>query len=601
MESSRTSERHRGFLSTANLLKHRRPSNQTSARQADLRLEQMTLPNRKSVNMATKKSSSKYDEYGRPLVYDRETVITICRKLLIGQDLKTICAKPPMPPGLVFLGWVQDHPEARSIYGSVDNFRMDRGLAKEVGVMPASVSEWEGQVRANCERGWPADWIERKYVPPDWNKVYPLLGGPPVWSSESMEAYNDLINGFTQMLEPRDLMELIWTKEAADATWEAARMAREKNALPERKYQQRLQVIAEHQRRTRGGAVETTVAKAATALDHSRGLEGGFKYYAPLDIAQSRSIKRRENALRQIARWRDGLGAKARTLSDKFIAEQALAERYGVAPFLADADTDDTLGEAMEAAPPLPLAGKAADPVPVPLPGEAAGVAPPPASGNEAAEAALALASGGEAAEVAPPLCASDMAVDAAPPLDPGGAAKEAARQLARAADGAPSDEAAAAAPALVCDREAAPPPTPAGDAADPSPPVPLPVEAVEAAPPLVPTGEDADAAPPDEAAEAAPARAPAGELDIDMDSLTKPINWVGWLTGAEKYTWLALEKGAQKSFKQSSTSKKSLVQNLVVDRKVVRPDQVCPELAHYLPAIAEAAPALPASGEAPQ
>jgi hypothetical protein len=46
-------------------------------------------------------------------------------------------------------------------------------------------------------------------------------------------------------------------------------------ALLERKYQQRLKVSAELQRRT--GAPEITAAKPATALDHSRGLEAGFK------------------------------------------------------------------------------------------------------------------------------------------------------------------------------------------------------------------------------------------------------------------------------------------------------------------------------------
>src|SRR5262249_25751265 len=155
-----------------------------------------------------------------------------------------------------------------------------------------------------------ADWVERKYIPPIWSKVYPLVGGPLVWSSENIEAYTELLNGFTEMLEPRDMMELMLTKEAADATWEAGRKAREKNSLPERKYQQRLNVWADLQRRTR--AAETTAAKPATALDHSRGLEAGFKYYQALDIAQSRATKRRDNALRQIARWRDGLGAKAR-------------------------------------------------------------------------------------------------------------------------------------------------------------------------------------------------------------------------------------------------------------------------------------------------
>ena len=131
-----------------------------------------------------------------------------------------------MPIGPVFLAWVEDYPEARAIYRSVHNFRSDRELAKKLAVFPArvSVAEWEEQVRANCERGWPADWIERKYIPPDWNKVYSLLGvGPPVLSTENIEAYNELLNGFTQMLEPRVMIELMWTKEAADASWEAAR------------------------------------------------------------------------------------------------------------------------------------------------------------------------------------------------------------------------------------------------------------------------------------------------------------------------------------------------------------------------------------------
>ena len=110
--------------------------------------------------------------YGRPIAYDREIFISICRKILLGKDLQTICARPPMPIGPVFLGWVEDHPEARAIYRSVDNFRSDRELGKQLDVFPAraSVAAWEEQVCANCERGWPADYIERKYIPPDWKK-----------------------------------------------------------------------------------------------------------------------------------------------------------------------------------------------------------------------------------------------------------------------------------------------------------------------------------------------------------------------------------------------------------------------------------------------
>jgi hypothetical protein len=431
--------------------------------------------------------------------------------------------------------------------------------------MGASIAEWEEQVRANCERGWPADWIEQKYIPPDWNKVYPLLGGPPVWSTEDIGAYTELLNGFTEMLEPRDMMELMWTKEAADATWEAGRMAREKNSLPERKYQQRLDVLAELQRRNR--AAVTTAAKPATALDHSLGLEAGFKSYQARDIAQSRAIKRRDNAPRQIARWRDGFGAKARRLSDKFIAEQALAESYGATQLLADTETADTAGDAMRALPPLASAGDAAD------------AAPPVPRADEATEAAAALASDDKAAENAPPPATTGAAAEAAPALP---MTDEAARTAPALASSGETPETAAPLRASDVAVDAAPPLAPAG-------------EATWDAPPPAPTGEGADAAPrgapPDKAAEAAPPRAPADD---------EPINWVGWLTG-EEYPWVALSNGAHKDFKQPCTSKKWLVQNLVVDRKVIRPDQVCPELAQYLPAIAEAAPTVAASAEAPK
>jgi hypothetical protein len=361
--------------------------------------------------MAHRKSkpSDPMTEYGRPIAYDREILIAICRRLIIGEDLQKICTERGMPIEPVFLGWVQEHKEAREIYHSADNLYSDRRLVKELKVFwLVSVSEWEEQVRANLERGWRADWIDRKYIPPDWSEVYPLIGGPPVGSTE-MQAYNDLLNAFTQMLEPRDEMELIWTKEATDATWEA-REAREKNGL-------------------------TSVGQPANALDHGRPLEAGFKYYRSRDVAQSRAIKRRDNALRQIERWRKGLGASARRLPDHLLVKHLLAQRYGAEQFLADAEADASAGDALEAAAPLAPTGKAAE------------VAPPHApTGEVAVAAAPALAAAGEAAEPAPaptvnaaepgPLIAmGDVAVVAAPAFAAAGEAAEAPPPLAPAGE----------------------------------------------------------------------------------------------------------------------------------------------------------------------
>ena len=239
--------------------------------------------------------------HDRAIAYDREICIEICRQLILRKELREICSKPPMPPGQAFLCWVQDHKEAREIYRSAQNFRSDRSLAKELGVsLAVSVSEWEEELRANIELGWPADWVERKYIPPDWKKVFPLIGGPPVGSSENMQAYTELLNAYTEMLEPRDLMELGWIKEATDAAWES---------------------------------------QGVTALDYGA-LRARSKNYQRVDRTRVRAISRRDNALRQIAIWRKGLGAKPRRLPDHLVVEHLLARRYGVEQLPAEAETD---------------------------------------------------------------------------------------------------------------------------------------------------------------------------------------------------------------------------------------------------------------------
>jgi hypothetical protein len=297
----------------------------------------------------SRKQSGPTTKDGRQIAYDREMCITICERYVRGEDLKAICAQLPMPIAPMFMKWVQEHPEGRALYRCAENFKSDRALAKTLDVpFDYSAGDWANAVRAKLERGHPVDYIDRKYVPPDWNKVYPWIGDPPVWSTDDIQAYNNLRDEFTQMLKPDDLMQLTWTKEAVDATWECAREARAKNAEPQRQYVQQCVDKAFVAGQTR------VKIEPATADDLSRGFRTGLKYQQALDMAQSRKIKRRDNALRQIARWRDGLGGMAKVLSDKFVSEQALAERYGGAHLFVDAETDNKVGEGTEpVAPPL--------------------------------------------------------------------------------------------------------------------------------------------------------------------------------------------------------------------------------------------------------
>ena len=401
------------------------------------------------------KQSRRKSQYERPIVYDREIFIEICTRLLQGEDLQATCAKPPMPRDVVFLGWIQDHQEARAIHRSLQNFQSDRLLAKVLGtVLVVSTGEWLEQVRTNIERGWPADYIDRGYIPPDWSKVYPVIGGPPVDSADNMRAYNDLLNAFTQMLQPRDLMELIWTKQATDATWAGMEEDEEKNGV-------------------------LSVAQMATGRDLRRVFEAGFNYCRSTQVAQSRVMRRRDDALRQLERWRKGLGAKSRRLPDQFLDEQVLAQRYRdqVPP-----DNDVTAPEPAEVAPPV-------------APAEAAEVmiSASPSLAQSDKAGSLANDSSGDAVKSVARPAPADGAMPVAPPTASLGEAVDAAVPLT-----ARVDEAA----------QAAPPVASSGEAVD-AVPLPTPVdEAAQAAPPVAPLAEPPEAAPtltpPDGAAQAA-------------------------------------------------------------------------------------------------
>jgi hypothetical protein len=341
--------------------------------------------------MASKKVSW-ISQFERKVAYDRDTFIAICQRNLLGEELSAICAKPPMPEVQRLVSWIQYNDEARAIWNCKCNFEADRRLAKETGVViDCSAADWAGNVYDKLEHGYSLNsYLDQKYIMPDWKKLYPLVGDPPVWSSENLEAYENLLKEITLLLKPRDTIELIYTKEMVDAIWEDKREGREKNAVPERQHQMQMCEIYFAQvaeARQRNQPEPKFVQKPATTLEHMSGFRTDFKTYQALDMAQSRKKKRRDNAPRQIARWRKTFGGKAEVLPERFVAELALAKRDGVVQFLSGAPTDDVLDQSMQADPSSVPAGKAvqADPPPVPA-GQAVHAPPPLAHTQEVAK-----------------------------------------------------------------------------------------------------------------------------------------------------------------------------------------------------------------------
>jgi hypothetical protein len=337
----------------------------------------------------------------------------------------------------------------------------------------------------------------------------------------------------------------------ADAHWEDKREGREKNSVPEQQYQMRLAQadaarVAEARRRNLP-APKQAVQEPATALDHIRGFRAGFKTYQALDMAQARKKKRRDNAPRQIARWRNSFGGKAEVLPDRFVAELALAERDGVAQVLSDPQTDEEVA---------PTATSVA--LPDAIAQSASGAAPANAS-----ESASRVAETGEPARA---------------PIDNGSEALCPPAPVEKTAQVAPGETG-----------QVAPPPAPAQESAQ----------------------TEAEGASKIEPADAAPPRVPAHEVEVKMGGVTERINFVAWLRGAKRYAFDRLETAGEKAFERRFTSTRALVRYLVLECKMVRPDEVCPLLAPWLRgsefpslslfgAAANAASSIGASGETP-
>ena len=177
-----------------------------------------------------------------------------------------------------------------------------------------------------------------------------LFGPPPVLSSESIEAYELMMARLLECFAPQDFMEQLLVKEIADSTWEATRVMRHKTLVMERRVRDRLG----HQEARRKLAaqpkdapsdpkaakwkpatpedildglvaeVDAILLPPATELAHARALELGMDYHESLDKALITALARRDKALEQLERYRDGLGAQLRQASDKIINDKII-------------------------------------------------------------------------------------------------------------------------------------------------------------------------------------------------------------------------------------------------------------------------------------
>jgi hypothetical protein len=165
-------------------------------------------------------------------------------------------------------------------------------------------------------------------------KHWEMLGPPPILSSESLEAYNELGDRVSACLRPEDAVAGILVKDFHNFEWEVLRILRHKALVPERRFRMRLehqqaraQLMASRKKQTdipatgeerlekleyvadgSFGDINNIFEQAASERDHAQGLEAGITYYEQLDKLLRVAIALRNDSLEQIRQYRADLG-----------------------------------------------------------------------------------------------------------------------------------------------------------------------------------------------------------------------------------------------------------------------------------------------------
>jgi hypothetical protein len=168
------------------------------------------------------------------------------------------------------------------------------------------------------------------------DELLELFGPAPILSSESLEAYQEMLHRLLEEFRPRNVVEQMFVKELTDCTWEMVRYTRHKMLLMQRRLVQRL----EYQKQRLADALPHEEGDYKRVLEsneepptcpddlldqvideidaillpsdreernHFRTLEVAFLYYEHIDRLHASATARRNNILNRIERYKDKL------------------------------------------------------------------------------------------------------------------------------------------------------------------------------------------------------------------------------------------------------------------------------------------------------
>jgi hypothetical protein len=202
----------------------------------------------------------------------------------------------------------------------------------------------------------------------DFVELRGLFGPPPVLSSEDLKAYDAMFARILKSLKPTDFIEQMLGKDLTDATWEMKRYSRHKALVIERQYREQQELEEAEEAEETAEQVEESAAvdgaqseqvedvkpagepttqfdrmlELAAVVDsvipdcdeiilgpvdelkYAAALENNVNYYERLDRLHSVAMARRDDVLRQLDFYRQGLGRHLRQVTNDIIEGEFL-------------------------------------------------------------------------------------------------------------------------------------------------------------------------------------------------------------------------------------------------------------------------------------
>jgi hypothetical protein len=185
-----------------------------------------------------------------------------------------------------------------------------------------------------------------------------LFGPAPILSTEREESYFAIMERFVRCIAPEDILLCSLVREVTDSTWEIKRYTRYKTMAIESRFRQECEqraksreLIVKRNRELAQNAadkskppaneferiaelqdvvdasiseVDDILKRTPEELDHVRALQANIEYHQQIDNCLEAAIARRNDALGQIERYRKGLAARLRGVSDQHIQSDDL-------------------------------------------------------------------------------------------------------------------------------------------------------------------------------------------------------------------------------------------------------------------------------------